>query len=153
MRPRCTRLSASHPYSVHLSNVRVNQYLHSFIPYTGKLWNSLPLFFHLPMTWILSKEEYQDTSNAKLDLHALLLFLLLSSLQGLATSGIFLMYFSCPLASTLVMKKRKKKKYVLCCFCATCVILQLILFIQTLVFVKQILHQHFFCVTYGLEYP
>ena len=42
-RPRCTRLSISHPYSVHLSNTRVNQYLHSFIPYTGKLWNSLPV--------------------------------------------------------------------------------------------------------------
>ena len=27
----------------HLSNARVNQYLQSFIPYTGKLWNSLPL--------------------------------------------------------------------------------------------------------------
>ena len=41
---RCTRLStSSHPYSVHLSNARVNQYLQSFIPYTGKLWNSLPM--------------------------------------------------------------------------------------------------------------
>ena len=41
-RPRCTRFStSSHPYSVHLSNVRVNQYLHFFIPYTGKLWNYL----------------------------------------------------------------------------------------------------------------
>ena len=43
-RTRCTRLSTfSHPDSVHLPNVRVNQYLHSFIAYTGKLWNSLPL--------------------------------------------------------------------------------------------------------------
>ena len=42
--PRCTRLSTcSHPYSVHLSNARVNQYLHSFIPFTGKVCNSLPL--------------------------------------------------------------------------------------------------------------
>ena len=51
-RPRCLRLStSSHLYSVHLPNARVNQYLHSFIPYTGKLWNSLPLsIFHLPMT-------------------------------------------------------------------------------------------------------
>ena len=33
LRPRCTRLSiSSHPYSVHLPNARVNQYLHSFIP-------------------------------------------------------------------------------------------------------------------------
>ena len=45
-RPRCTRFStSSHPYFVHLSNARVNQYLHSFIPYTGKLWNSLCLFY------------------------------------------------------------------------------------------------------------
>ena len=28
---------------LYLSNARVYQYLHSFIPYTGKLWNSLPL--------------------------------------------------------------------------------------------------------------
>ena len=42
-RPRRTRLSTfSHPYSVHLTNARVNQHLHSFIPFTGKLWNSLP---------------------------------------------------------------------------------------------------------------
>ena len=41
---RYTRLSiSSDPYSVHLSNARVNQYLYSFIPYTGKLWNFLPL--------------------------------------------------------------------------------------------------------------
>ena len=42
-RPRCTRLSTfSHPYSIQLTNARVNQYLHSFIPFTGRLWNSLP---------------------------------------------------------------------------------------------------------------
>jgi len=42
-RPRCTRLSTlSHPYAVQTPNARVNQYLHSFIPSTGKLWNSLP---------------------------------------------------------------------------------------------------------------
>ena len=44
LQPCCTRLStSSHPYSVHLPNERANQYLHSFIPYTGKFWNSLPL--------------------------------------------------------------------------------------------------------------
>ena len=38
---RCTKLStSSHPCSVHLFNARVNQYFDSFIPYTGKLWNS-----------------------------------------------------------------------------------------------------------------
>ena len=48
-RHRCTRLStSSHPYSVHLPNARVNQYLHSFIPYTNKLWNSLPLSVFSP---------------------------------------------------------------------------------------------------------
>ncbi|MPC17383.1 hypothetical protein E2C01_010237 [Portunus trituberculatus] len=41
--PRFTWLSSSsHPYSVHLSNARVNQYFQSFIPFSGKLWNSLP---------------------------------------------------------------------------------------------------------------
>ena len=49
-RPRCTRLStSSHPYSVHLPNAKVNQYLHSLIPYTGKLKNSLPLFVFPPV--------------------------------------------------------------------------------------------------------
>ena len=42
--PRCTRLStSSHPCSIHLSNARVNQYLHFFVSYIGKLCNSLPL--------------------------------------------------------------------------------------------------------------
>ena len=41
LRPRCTRLSTfSHPYSIHLISARVNQHLRSFIPFTGKLWNS-----------------------------------------------------------------------------------------------------------------
>ena len=49
-RPRCTRLSIfSHPYSVHFSNARVNQYLHSFISYTVKLWNSLTLSVFPPV--------------------------------------------------------------------------------------------------------
>ena len=40
-RARCTRLStSSHPYSVHLPNASI---FHFFIPYTGKIWNSLPL--------------------------------------------------------------------------------------------------------------
>ena len=48
-RSRCTRLSTSpHSYSVHLPNARVNQYLHFFIPYTGKLWNPLPLSIFPP---------------------------------------------------------------------------------------------------------
>ena len=48
-RPSCTKFStSSHPSSVHLPNARVNQYLHSFIPYTDKLWNSLPLSVFSP---------------------------------------------------------------------------------------------------------
>ena len=43
-RPRRTRLSTlAHPYTVQIPYARVNQYFHSFIPSTGKLWNSLPL--------------------------------------------------------------------------------------------------------------
>ena len=45
----------------------------------------------------------RDTSFTKLDLHILPRFLLLSSIQGQVTSGIFLMYLCLPLASTLLM--------------------------------------------------
>ena len=49
-RPRCTRLStSSNPYYVHLPNARVNQYLHSVIPYTVKLLNSLSLSVFPPV--------------------------------------------------------------------------------------------------------
>ena len=49
-RSHCNRLStASHPYSVYLPNARVNQYLNSFIHYTGKLCNSLPLSVFPPV--------------------------------------------------------------------------------------------------------
>ena len=54
----------------------------------------LCLFFHLPLTWTLSKEECQDTSHVKLDLHLLPLFFLLSSIQGLAMSGFFFLFFN-----------------------------------------------------------
>ena len=65
LRLRCTRLATScHPYSVHLSTAGVNQYLHSFIPYTGKLWNSLPLSIFPPVYDLNSfKRECQYTSN------------------------------------------------------------------------------------------
>ncbi len=44
LRPRCTRLcTQAHPFSVQIPYARVNQHLHSFIPFTGKLWNNLPL--------------------------------------------------------------------------------------------------------------
>ena len=91
-RPRCIRLStSSHPYPVHLSNTRVNQYLHFFISYIGKLWKSLPFFSFSTCLWLelFQKKECQDTSNAKLDLHRLPVFLLLFSVQGLATNVFF----------------------------------------------------------------
>jgi hypothetical protein len=42
-RARATRLSTySHPFSVQLSDPRLNRYAHSFIYSTGKVWNNLP---------------------------------------------------------------------------------------------------------------
>ena len=42
-RARATRLSThSHPFSVQLSDPRLNRYAHSFIYSTGKVWNTLP---------------------------------------------------------------------------------------------------------------
>ena len=91
-RPRFTKLSTSHPFSVHLSNARINQYFNSFTPFTGKIWNSLRLSVFPPaydLNSFISNEGWQDTSHAKLDLHPLLLFFLLSVLHGLAISGTF----------------------------------------------------------------
>ena len=52
-RPRCTRLSTySHPYSIHFTNGRDKEYLHSPIPFTCKLWNSLPLYFFSAYLWL-----------------------------------------------------------------------------------------------------
>ncbi len=43
-RPRCIRLpTLAHSYNVQSPYAKVNQYFHSFISSTGKLWNSLPL--------------------------------------------------------------------------------------------------------------
>ena len=93
-RLRCTRIStSSHPYSVHLSKARVNQYLHSFIPYIGKLWNSLPLSVFPPDLNTFKKGVSSHLMLYRLDLHLLPLFLLVSSVQGLATSGIIFNLF------------------------------------------------------------
>ena len=57
-RSRCTSISTfSDPYSAHLSNARVNQYLHSFNPYTGKLWNPLPLYVFSTCLWFKPNQK------------------------------------------------------------------------------------------------
>lgn len=41
-----------------------NQYLHSFVPFPDKFWNTLPYSaFHLPLTWNPSVKAYQDFSG------------------------------------------------------------------------------------------
>src|SRR6201990_1832381 len=43
-RARATRLSThSHPFSVQLSDPTLNHYAHSYMCFTGKVWNALPL--------------------------------------------------------------------------------------------------------------
>ena len=107
-RPPCTRLSTySHPYSVHLFNGRISQHFHSFMVNSETLF--LCLFFHLPMNWTLSRKECRDTSNAKLDIKPLLLFLLLSSVQGLVTRGICFNLFLFALGQYPLMLKKKNE--------------------------------------------
>lgn len=44
--PHCTRLSTlAHPCIVQTPYTRVGQYFHSFIPFNGKIWNTLPSNF------------------------------------------------------------------------------------------------------------
>ena len=97
-RPHCTRLSTSpHPYSVHFPNAIVNQYLHSFIPYTGKLWNSLPRSVFPPVC---------DLNSFKMYIGPLPLASI-SPTVLFTDSGdkpdFFLTYFYCLLAFTLLM--------------------------------------------------
>ena len=89
--PRYTKHSTfSPPYSVHLYNARVNQYLHSYVLYTDKLWNSLPC---VCFSSCLRLKLFQKRS---VKIYLMLTipppiasFLLLSSLQGLVTSKFF----------------------------------------------------------------
>src|ERR1044072_3126891 len=50
-RALATRLSTqSHPFSVQLSDPRLNRYAHSYMYSTGKVWNTLPsTIFQLPI--------------------------------------------------------------------------------------------------------
>ena len=89
-RPRCTRLStSSHPYSVHLPDAIVNQYFHPFISYIGKLWNSVPLSFSTCLWLKLVQKRSVKTSLMLTGPPPIAFFLLLSFLQDLATSRIF----------------------------------------------------------------
>lgn len=46
-RPHCTGPSTqAHAYTVQTPYASINRYLHLFIPFTGKLWSSLPLFMY-----------------------------------------------------------------------------------------------------------
>ena len=97
----CTRLSTfSHPYSVHLPNARVNQNLHSFIPDTGKLWNSLPLSVFPPAYDVNSFTSRHIMTPLILSWTSTpwLYFSYCTLLQDLATSGNFFFQpdFVCP---------------------------------------------------------
>ncbi|MPC38237.1 hypothetical protein E2C01_031744 [Portunus trituberculatus] len=61
LQPRSTRFSSSsHLYSVQLYNARVNQYSQSFIPFSGKLWNSLTASIFPSSCDLTSFKRFQD---------------------------------------------------------------------------------------------
>ena len=91
-RPRCTRLAcSSHPYSVHLSNARVNQYSQSFIPFSGKLWNSLPASVFPPAYDLncFKREVSRHLSHSSFGYW-------IWTFQELALQWALLFYFCCP---------------------------------------------------------
>merc|ERR1711980_84937 len=107
-RPRCTRLSTySHPSSVQLSNVRVNQHLHSFIPFTGKLWNSLPKSIFPPAYDLLLQKR---SVKAPLLLNWPLFGYLLLIYRGRQLQRAFFSLLFLSLAAYPQMKKKNKNK-------------------------------------------
>lgn len=55
--------------SVHLTNANINHYIHSFVPFSGTLWSSLPYSMFSPSYHLNSlREEYQNTSGTQLTL-------------------------------------------------------------------------------------
>ena len=103
--PRCTRLSTFHPYSVHLSNARVNQYLHSFITLVNS--GTLSLCFSTCLWQTFSEEEFQDTSNVNWTSTTCLDFSYCPMYRVWRQAGyFFLLIFVCPYN----VKKREEKK-------------------------------------------
>ena len=63
---------------------------------------SLLLYFHLPMTWTLSRGRYQDT-------YPFLSAIDLKLSQGPALQWAFLLYFCCPTLPPFYIKKKKNR--------------------------------------------
>ena len=101
--PRCTRLaSSSHPYSVHLSNARVNQYPQFFIPFSGKLWTSLPASV-FPSAYDLNSFTREVSRYLSLSFGYWF-----ETFPGTSTSVGFFVIFLLPYAASLLHKKEKK---------------------------------------------
>ena len=100
-RPRCTRFaSSSHPYSVYLSNARVNQYSQSFIPFSGKLWNSLPAYDLICFKREVSRHLSQSSIGYWI-----------WTFQGPAPEWAILFYFCCPWPPPFYIKKKALNPY------------------------------------------
>ena len=133
LRSRCTRLKAFYFFSsLFCSSFLCNKLTSIFtlIPYTGKLWNSPSLFVFPPvydlnsftlsllllflLSWTLSKEECQDSSNAKMNIKPLLLFLVLSSLYRVWRQAGFSNVFLLSWPVYFLSKKTTTKKTPVC---------------------------------------
>ncbi len=108
-RPRCTRLSPlAHPYTVQIPYARVNQYFHSSIPSTGKLWNSLPLSV-FPPAYDLDVFKRGVSRHLVNSLWASF-WISFSLLWRQRESGIFFPFLFYALDAASFSRKKKKKK-------------------------------------------
>ncbi len=107
-RPRRTPLSTfAHPYSFQTPYARVNQYLHSFIPFTGQLWNRLPVSVFPPsydLQYFKREVSRQLASSSWLRFLIFLLFL-----GAVFLRAFFFIFFVVPLSSLLCYKKKMKE--------------------------------------------
>ncbi len=98
-------LTQAHPFSVQIPYARVNQHLHSFIPFTGKLWNNFPLSV-FPPAYDLNSFKRRVSGHLSPWIWSHLLDTPFCFLAGAASRGLFCCFFFLwPWAASYRVKK------------------------------------------------
>ncbi len=104
LRPRCTHLcTQARPFTVQIPYARVNLHLHTFIPFTGKVLNNLPLSV-FPPAYDLNSLKRRVSGHLSSWIWSLLLDTPFFSLIGAASNWLFFFFFFVPLSWFVLCK-------------------------------------------------